>query len=319
MSTTIKIDNYSTLNVIEKTALTEDVEAAATSLPLENNQNFAADDYILVGQPGSESAEIRTVDSVSGANTAVADALTQRHNQYEQVLKLFGNKIRVYRAANSNGTPPADGSFSLLDEVAIDPDQLQTKYTDSAGSSGYWYKFVYYNETTDTETALADCSAGRGGGIGQYATLDSIRGLAGFANNPNISDSLVEEYRQAAQAQINGALGGHYTVPFEAPINPLISQITRLIAAGNLQLAQYGAYNVSDTNNGKLKVDEGEALLKKIVDRKYVLNDIAGNDTPTTNDLGFSGYPNGNTQDSQGNNGFLFERTGLDGFNSRKY
>lgn len=328
MSVTLEIPNYKEINIKEQTKLAIDLPAGSTSLTLDNNQNIVANDFILLGGRGSELGEIRTVQSASGATLITTNATTLDHVINSSITALVGNKLRIYRAPNTNSLAPADDTFVLLTTIDIDPDELSTKYTDTTGSASYWYKFTYYNSTSLAETSLADSIAARGGGTGNYASLEVIRQEAGFANNKNIGDDLIDEHRQAAQATINGALRGVYVVPFTPVINPLITYITTLLAAGTLLKSQFGAYDVSDTNNGSDKIKEAYALLEKLRAGQLKLTNPDGS-SPTTppndeeSDRGFSGWPNGTTagldHDALGAGDFMFRVNDVAGFNERAY
>lgn len=309
MSTTLKIDNFASINVKERTSLAVDINAAATSLTLVNNNNIVASDYILVGRPGSETGEIRVAASVSGATILVTNAITLHHDAYEDVTALIGNQINIYRAPNTNNLQPADGTFTKLATVNIDPDQLSTTYTDANGGDGYWYKFTYFNQTNLAETSLSDSGAARGGGVGNYATLDDIRSAAGFEKNYNISDSYIDGFRRSAQDQVNGSLAGVYVLPFTTPINGFINRITIQLAAGQIKLDQFGKNN----EEGQAMIDWAEAQLKSIRGGDLTLTDSTGAVLPQPGGggtvpgggMGFSGYPNNKTQDD----GFHFYRT----------
>lgn len=319
MSSKIQIENFTSMNIKERTSLIEGVDTGATILSLVNTNNVLADDFILVGNPGVETGEIRKITAIGGSESATVDAITLPHAAGESVLVLFGNQISIYRAPNVDGLQPADDTFTLLVTVDIDADQLQTEYTDPVGSDAYWYKFAYHHSISNTTSSLWP-SAVRGGNSTVYADNDSIRDLAGFKNNRNISNGLVDQFRVAAQAKIDGSLAGRYTVPFKAPVNPFIAQIARTMAAGYLQLDQYGTYSTVDTNNGDTKVKWAEAQLDAILAGEIKLTDPIGGDSPSGgSDLGFSGYPNSRTQDQYGGNGFMFERTMIDGYEGRRY
>lgn len=307
MSVILEIDNYPNLNIKETTGLAADLAPATTSLVLTNNENIVEGDFLIVGRRGSETGELRTVDSVTGATIAVTDAITLHHDIYEDVTALMGDVIRIYRAANVNGTAPADGAFTLKDPIEIDVDQASTRYTDDTGSADYWYKYTYYHSVTHVETDLSQTIAVRGGNIGQYATIDDIRSAAGFENNRNITAHYIDGFRRSAQDQINGKLSGVYSLPFLAPINSFITQITESLAAGHIKLAQFGRNNAE----GKSMVDWAEAQLDKIRSGELTLTDAAGNTLPQPNDsgsgidggrMGFSGLPN----DAEQGGGFKF-------------
>lgn len=303
MSSTLKIDNFISVNIQERARLAANVEPGATSIVLDNNQDIAANDFMLVGRAGASTAEITTVQTVVGATIATTNPLRLRHDQYEDVLVLFGDKIKIYRAANVDGTQPADGSFAAITPlgVAIDSDQLSTSYTDPIGSSDYWYKYTYFNSITNEETPLSNSLAARGGAVGIYATLDDIRSAAGFEKNQNITDPYIDSFRRSAQDQINGKLAGIYVVPFAAPVNNFITQITKSLAAGHIKLDQFGNNN----DEGNSMIEWAEAQLDKIRSGDLVLTDITGSILPKPGDsgsgvdgggMGFSGYPNTSEQ-----------------------
>jgi len=310
MSSTLKIDNFTSINIQERARLAADVEAGATSIVLDNNQDISANDFMLIGNDGSGTAEITSVQTVTDATIATTDPLRLRHDEYEDVLVLFGDKIKIYRADNVNGTQPADAAFATITAlgIPIDSDQKSTVYTDPIGSAEYWYKYTYLNSVTLEETPLSNSLAARGGAVGIYATLDNIRSTAGFENNHNITDPYIDGFRRAAQDQINGTLSGVYSLPFVAPINGFITQITEALAAGHIKLDQHGRNSV----DGQNLIDWAESQLAKIRSGDLVLTDITGTILPQPGDsgsgveggsMGFSGYPN---NDEQGG-GFKFQ------------
>lgn len=312
MSQTLKIKNFSELNVVEPTSLLDNVAAGATTIPVQNNQGFVANGYFIVGRLGSETTEVLTVASTIGATTIVSSTATVRtHSIHEQVHLLYGDKIRVYRAANVDGSPPADVAYSQIAEINIDYDQASTSYTDPNGSNLYWYKSTYYNSTLDVETALVSSSALRGGSYGNYATLSSIRQAAGLQNNSNITDALIEEKRQTAQSIINSALSGRYTVPFTSPIPQLVAEMTRLLAAGYLLTQELGG----NSSNSGVFYSEGLAMIERVtnadktglLDRldagSLTLVDAVGTSQALSGGGNFKGWPNKDTAAASAENG----------------
>lgn len=310
MSVTLQIDNYPARNIKEQASLATDVEAGATQVALLNNNNIEQQDFVLIGRRGSETAELQSVASVSGATLITTAALEFRHDAYEDVTALVGSQIKVYRALNINGVAPADSDFVLHETIDIDTDQLSTKYIDATGSADYWYKQTYFNSVNSSETTLDLSRAIRGGVANDYTTIEAIRHTAGFANNRNITDEYVAGFRKTAQDQVNSSLKGVYTLPFVAPINSFISRIATSLAAGYLLIDQYGSFTTSQTTNGQDKIDWAEAQLKAIRGGDVTLTDDAGNTLPQPGGgsgvpgggLGFSGYPN----DAEQGGGFKF-------------
>lgn len=321
MSVTLKIDNFASTNIKEQSTLAERTGVGAASIKLANNDNMVAGDFILIGSLGSETGEITTVQSSLGATLATVNPLKLEHAQNELVTALLGDAIKLYRAADSNGLQPADGDFSHIQTIPIDPDQLSTTVVDAAGGSGYWYKYTYFNSSSTAETAIADSTAARGGGASNYVTLDAIRNEAGFKNNRNISDATIDLFRRQAQDEVNGQLSGQYEIPFPTnPTNGTIQRITMLLAAGFLQVDQYGPRYNTNAQGVNTKVAEARATIERIRTGELRLTNAVGVAQPETDGLGFSGFPNSSTADPQtGDNDFMFKRESIDGYNGREY
>ena len=164
MADLLKLDNFPELNLKEKTELSADVAAAATTFTVKNASGLVDtdtdEDILVIGPPGHEACEKRTIDTISGSTITVA-ALSFAHKKYTKVASLRGDQIKIYRAANVDGTKPADASFSLLTTVTIEVDQHYTEYKDATGGSDYWYKQTFYHSLQEVETALADSEAVR--------------------------------------------------------------------------------------------------------------------------------------------------------------
>lgn len=305
MSQTLQLRNYSSSNISEPSALYTASVANDTSFTLENNNAFSANDFMLIGKAGGERTELLQVSGISGGSTVTTlTGAKYPHYVGDSVVKLFGNQLKVYRAANSTGLQPADTAFSLLGTpVTIDIDQDSTSFTDATGDTNYWYKYTFYNSVTTNETSLASAIAVRGGNYGNYAALDDIRAEAGFTNARYVTDSMIDSKRQAAQSEINSSLGGFYTTPFTAPVSPFISDIATRLAAGLLLLEQYTSYDVVNTQNGKTKVDMARADIAKIQAGTIVLQDATGasikTDLAGDSDVGVAGWPNNETPADQ--------------------
>ena len=324
MPATFTIPNFSQTNIKGSTKLSAITLAGATSLPVQNSAGFANGNFIVTGALGAEGAELNTVNAVVTSTTALPIAAASfKHSQYEAVSLLFGNQIKIYRAPNVDGSVPADTNFTLLTvtPLTIAPDSNQTSYTDPAGSNGYWYKFTYYNSASTAETALSDAVASRGN-VAHYAGLDDIRNEAGFAKSPYVTDNLISLKRDAAEAEVNGALTGIYSLPLTAPINPFIADITTRLAAGLLMSEQYGMYSgASNDTNGVNKLAAARADLLRIQNKSLELTDTAGNDTAITG-TGFAAWPNSSTASAQPTDGGgyrNFRISDVQGYESRQY
>ncbi len=318
MSQTLTIDNFDDINIIEVAQLDADAPIGSSALTIAYGDNFAQNDYIYIGKGGAESGEVRIVGaSPTATSLPITVATTKLHKRFNDVTKLFGNQIKLYRVANVSGTPPADVSFALVGAATtIDYDQSQTSITDPTGDGNYWYKFTYYNSTTTAETSLGDSLAVRS--FGNYCSVEDIRREAGLMNARSITDSMIDSKRQAAQAYINATLAGTYVVPFAAPINPLIIDITKVLAAGYLLTDNYGPTSTLNTNQGQAKIDyvmgkTGQpGMLERINNGSIKLIDALGSPSDVTTPGVFGGYPTSTTatSDIDGNpSPFGFKRT----------
>lgn len=331
MAQTLEINNFSAPNILELSQLDADNAAGDVTLTIKNNNNIGVNDFIVIGTLGSETSEIKKVSAVSGATGLTVPALSFKHNRFEAITKLFGDQITVYRAANVNGIQPADASFAVFSgsNFSIDIDQLATNFSDSTGSSSYWYKYVYTNSVSGLSTNLADSSSARGQGYNNYASLDDIRGQAGFRNARYITDAMIDEKRQTAQQTINAMLVGLYTIPFQSPINPLVRDMTIRLAAGWLLLQQYSHVANANTVKGQDMVDsvtnkDKTGDLDKLALGNLTLTDANGNamDIEGAGADAFNSWPDTTTASaaaSDGGGARLFRISDIQGYTSRNY
>lgn len=308
MSFTLNLRNFPEANTVEKTNLSADIAAAATAISFKNTQGFVADDYLIIGTLGSEKAELRQLTSVNAdqVQAVLTAAVKFAHDKFDDVTKIYGNQMKIYRASNVDGSIPADGSFTALTTIDIDPDQVSTRYEDTSGSSDYWYKRTFYNETSTDESPLAEASAYRGGDYPEYASLEDIREKAGLQNNRWISAKKIDDKRRAAQSIIDARLTGLYTVPFTPPVNQLINEITQLYAAGLLLTSE--ATTAAARAQGQALIDEvtnndGTGLLDRIDKKELKLVGLTGDDQTAAAATGFSAWPNADTATETAENG----------------
>lgn len=320
---TLTIDNYARINVRQTSQLAIDAPADQLHITPENTQGFSVGLYTVLGGPGIETSELIAINSVTDGVIALASNLTRLHQQFESLTAIFGSQIKVFKAADLNGTLPDDSTFNPVgDPIDIDPDQKMTQFTDPDGGAGWWYKFVYRDPITNTTTNLADSSSVRGGNYGNYCSIDDIRVEAGIQKNRNITDGTVDKKRQAAQSEINATLVGSYVVPFASPVNPLIAEIAKELAAGLLLLGSYGPITVLNSNNGQQKVDAARALLTRINSRELVLTGADGTDISTPDSQGLRMWPDATTAEAEASVGGgprMFRVSDVVGYESRNY
>lgn len=142
------------------------VAGSAKDLTIDDNNDFVADDYVLIGEIGKAQSEIFKVNTAVTAGTTIqADSLTFPHNIGKPLYKVPYNQVKFYRSAT------LAGAKTLLATLNIDADNEYTIYVDSANTTGYLF-FTLYNETT---TAESDYSAGFSYDNSPYGSRIKIR------------------------------------------------------------------------------------------------------------------------------------------------
>lgn len=131
-----------------KTKLDAAPSSGATSITVENTQGFSANDYVVVGDLGTDLAEIQRVTSVTN-NTAIAvTALKFAHVLDEPVQRIPYNQTRFYVATGETA------ASSLIVTKDIDPtaSDKNTAFNYEAGLNTDWFQASWYNSNSSTET-----------------------------------------------------------------------------------------------------------------------------------------------------------------------
>lgn len=299
MSTILKLDQFASSNIVQNTRFAQDEAVAQTELSLENASNFVVDEYALLGSKGVETSEIGLMSAVAD-NKITVPATEYAHSITDPAYQLFGNQIRIYRAANVDGTEPDSGDFSLLATETIEADKLMLDYTDSTGGSDYWYKQTYYNSNTSVETDSTLATATRGGGYGRYTRIDRVRKKAGLEDNPDYSDIEIDESIIEAQSEVDSALTtAGYTLPLTS-VPPMIAKVTRWIAVADLLGEAYDS-RAEGTNKESARYREmANQYLDDLISGGRNLLDEIGNVIPKASKVDYQ--PDANVSD------FFFKR-----------
>lgn len=305
MSELLQIINFNSVNIVEESQVDVDLVKAQKNATLQNVHNFSANDYFRIGE--GEQAEIAQVDTISGQVITAKANFTFDHKRFEKVVKLLANQIKVYRAANVDGTLPSDINFSVISTLDIDADQVYTSCYDSTGGILYWYKYTYYNSTTPYETPLADSEAVRGGQYGHYVSIDDAKKEAGLQDNQYIDDTQIDIRRNQAEAEINTTLkAAGYTLPLrdnngDEFVPSIVENIARLLTAGYILIQDYGPQQGgTQSTDGKDKLKTANDILTKIMNDGVILMDSSFNQLPRKQRV--FGYPDDTTAVS-GTNG----------------
>lgn len=148
----INILNPSTQDY-EKTYLANAISSSTTQLTVKNNNSFATNDRIMIGNMGSEKTEVKTVSSVSGVTAIISSATSFSHEADTPITILRFDQIKIYRSIDGE-----DGAYSLLTtiDIDVDNDTLQTAYDDTSGESGFYYKVAFYHSISTLTSEVSD-------------------------------------------------------------------------------------------------------------------------------------------------------------------
>lgn len=184
------------LYAFEKTYLSGDEASAQTVLSVLSGTNFAINEYIIIGTPGTEKAEIRKISAVDTTTITVSVAISHSHPQGTLITFIPFNQIEVYSATSSGG------AFSLLSTVDIRPDALETYYPRTTDASTIYYKARFKNENNTTYSDYSDEVSATGYA---YNTVYSIKKraldqlgerLGGILTDEFLNESLWEARRE---------------------------------------------------------------------------------------------------------------------------
>ena len=139
---------------LEKTFLAQSYNLGVTSVEVKNNQQFANNSRILIGEPGLAYSEIVTTGSPNANGTTMPIGATlYSHEADSPVYLLQFDQVQFLRS-----TTGINGTYSVLSTVNLDVtnENLQTSYNDLTSATGYFYKTAMYNSSSTVTSALSD-------------------------------------------------------------------------------------------------------------------------------------------------------------------
>ena len=245
---------------LDRASLTADFPAGGTNvvLTVDGNGTIAEYDYIGIGVEGTPTFEIQAINAATTPGTSLQVAtLIYAHKRDEPIVKYRYNQIKFY------GSLTLTGSYSELTTSGspknIDGQNPQGTLLEYSGGEGYiYFKTTYFNSHTSEETDIDDSPATLADESSRYCSLYAIRKMAGFENNPFITDSDVEEKRKEAENEVKSYIMFRYVLPL-SEVPGIISRVTTLLAAGYLD---YGEY-LSD-GQGVKWIGEARGILNSI-------------------------------------------------------
>lgn len=210
MALRLKIENIE-LRKEESSYLDADAAADATTLTVRNNDNFTANRWLIIGEPGQEQTEQAKIASTSSNTTVViATGLKFAHPKSTPLYESGYDKVQVQRTpTGSESWSAISGSPFTLDWDNYDEyGKITTLIEDSSGSSAsHSYRWRFYNSATGGYTAWSGTLPGTGlardtaGFIIQKVRRNSItRGVADEVLYHYINDLQDIVYEQMPKA-----------------------------------------------------------------------------------------------------------------------
>lgn len=138
---------------LEKTYLSDPIAAGVTTSEVKNNNRFAANQRIMIGEQGAEATEIVTLTSANANGTTIVHGATDfPHSADDPITILRFDQVKFYRATSLTGT------YSVVSTQDLDVDnaELKTYYDDTTGLSTYYYKISVYHSISGVESTLTD-------------------------------------------------------------------------------------------------------------------------------------------------------------------
>ncbi|MCK5138413.1 MAG: hypothetical protein KAQ85_01095 [Thermodesulfovibrionia bacterium] len=179
---TLKASNKNLTAGAKYSYLNSNYASGVTSVIVLNSDGFASDDYVLLGEWGSETSEIMKVTGVTAATHTIsfaAETTKFSHPESTKITIIKYNQVKFYQTASTTFSD----SENYLGAIDVQADSLFTIYQDSVNSTGYgWFKF--YNETSLKITAESNYIP-----YGDFASNSAKKIIEGFLRSLNQKDS----------------------------------------------------------------------------------------------------------------------------------
>lgn len=222
---------FPNISANESTYLSSDSAANTTTLSA-GAINFAAGQYVQIGQTGSEASEILQIATATSTTITLQSATTYAHNRGDIIRFIPYNQI-VAEFSTNGGV-----SFSAMSPVILRADSVETYMQRPADLQTYVYRFRFYNSTTASYSAYSDTVTGAGyadntiWAVKQRALDQLGEQRSSLVTDKFLNDSIQEGRRYADQnpaifrwsfrtnfgAIIGQLLAGHWSVPAPADL-----------------------------------------------------------------------------------------------------
>lgn len=192
--------------------MTAAAAAAATTLTIAgvDTNAWADNDYLIVGEIGSDNAEIMQANGAVSDGTSLtidrsgaAGGLRFAHSIGEPVYRIDYNRVEF----NRNTTDSTSG-VTVLTTIEIQPDDEFTRYEDTANTTGYGF-VRFNNQTTGAFSSYSDGVNYEATGISSsrdprtlFAMRKKVRDLLDEKDSAKLSDAQIDDALNAKQREV---------------------------------------------------------------------------------------------------------------------
>ena len=279
------------------TTLPANLAIGSTEITVTNVSQFRANKYILLSKEGTERAELHLISSVNETNNKIvipSPGTRFTHYKDEPLVQFNFNKRRLYKWSTLSNDWYHIAVESPRD-IAVDC-PLGTLFEDADGTPADKYCATYFNSYTSVGTEPDDAKSVIGTDSTNLCSIMQVRKAAGFEDNYNIPDSVIDEVRQEAQGEVWAALHKRYTFPITRK-SSFLRRIVIDMAVGMLLLDEYGSEVENVAKDGYKKIEDARKRLGKLADGTYSLYDEEEDETQSQSERGtVDFYPDNTTE-----------------------
>jgi hypothetical protein len=137
--------------------LDADVASGASSLTVKSILGAAANDIVLLREPGNELAEIGSISGAPSGNTvALLAAVAESHPAGTTVYIIKANKVQFFWSAAEADANTDDSTLTALAAAQnIDPTTIRNFYDDTVKTTGYYY-YQFSNSVASVDLRYSD-------------------------------------------------------------------------------------------------------------------------------------------------------------------
>jgi len=251
----IKSFHQSLIEDREKTYLTVGCAVAATTLTVKaiNSAEWADNDFVILGNIGSENCELLQVNGSPSSGTSItidqsgSGGTRYAHSVDEPLYRISFNQVEFSHASTIGG------SKTVLTTTAITPDDLFTRYEDTSNTTGFG--FVRFKNSTSTTYSSYSIGVPYTG-YPAKSLFKMIQGVKRLLNindqsikDEDIADELNEKQRDAYHERLWSFAEATFSI--SAVANTSDYSLTSRIAPGKVHTLTYDSQPLAKINNNR--------------------------------------------------------------------